>query len=174
MYPCRMVVPRFLTTTGQSMSYEVHRTDSREETILQGEQFATRLLKGDVVVLSGDLGTGKTEFVKGICNFLAVEDMVTSPTFTIINQYRGTLPNGDSVKVYHVDLYRIESNAELVNIGFDDMLFAHDAIKLIEWPENAERALPDTYWRIELDAYDEAEDSREIRICRKTAESVGR
>lgn len=161
-----MVVPRFSTIKGFVMVHSVLRTESREETIQQGEQFAAGLVKGDVVVLSGDLGTGKTEFVKGICNYLAVDEMVTSPTFTIINQYRGTLQNGDAIKVYHADLYRIESPTELVNIGFDDMLFAHDAIKLVEWPEHAAKHLPDVYWKIELIANDNEGDVREIHITR--------
>lgn len=161
-----MVVPRFFTIKGFVMVHSVLRTESRDETILQGEQFAARLVKGDVVVLSGDLGTGKTEFVKGICNYLAVDEMVTSPTFTIINQYRGTLQNGDAIKIYHADLYRIESPTELVNIGFDDMLFAHDAIKLVEWPEHAANHLPDIYWKIELIANDNEGDVREIHITR--------
>lgn len=162
-----MVVVALNTIRGQIMVGEVLRTGSREETIEQGEQFAARLLKGDVVVLSGELGSGKTEFVKGICNFLAVDEMVTSPTFTIINQYRGSLTGGDDVTVYHADLYRIENPAELVNIGFDDMIFAHDAIKLVEWPEHAGQHLPDSYWSVEISTDDVDEDVREIAITRK-------
>ncbi|MCO6466102.1 MAG: tRNA (adenosine(37)-N6)-threonylcarbamoyltransferase complex ATPase subunit type 1 TsaE [Bradyrhizobiaceae bacterium] len=148
------------------MNEEVVRTNSRDETILQGEQFAARLLKGDLVVLSGDLGAGKTEFVKGICHFLAVEDLVTSPTFTIINQYNGEMPSGDAVKVYHVDLYRIEKPEELLTIGFDDMVFAHDAIKLVEWPEQAQHHLPDTYWRVQIQQVDTDDSARDIHISK--------
>ncbi|MBL0322087.1 MAG: tRNA (adenosine(37)-N6)-threonylcarbamoyltransferase complex ATPase subunit type 1 TsaE [Ignavibacteria bacterium] len=66
------------------------RSESESQTILQGEQFAADLQHGDIVALEGELGAGKTEFVKGICRFFAVEDLVTSPTFTIINQYDGS------------------------------------------------------------------------------------
>jgi tRNA threonylcarbamoyladenosine biosynthesis protein TsaE len=123
-------------------------------------------VKGDVVVLQGELGAGKTEFVKGVCRFLAVDDLVTSPTFTIINQYKGELPSGDEVKVYHVDLYRIEDPAELAKIGFDDMIFAHDAIKLVEWPERAGSLLPSAYWQVRLEADAEIDDVRLIHVER--------
>lgn len=147
------------------MSVETLRSESEEQTIQIGEQFATRLMRGDLVVLNGDLGAGKTEFVKGICRFLAVDDLVTSPTFSIINQYAGQMPEGDSVKIYHVDLYRIESPDQLVEVGFDDMVFAHDAIKLVEWPEHAGAHLPDAYWSVGLKG-DEDDDVRTITIQR--------
>ena len=146
------------------MSVETLRSESEEETIEIGEQFALRLKRGDLTVLMGDLGVGKTEFVKGICQFLAVEDLVTSPTFSIINQYAGETPEGDAVKVYHVDLYRIESPDQLVEVGFDDMVFAHDAIKVVEWPENAGALLPEEYWRVTLESHEDADNVRDIRI----------
>lgn len=142
------------------------RTTSETETILLGEQFAARLSKGDVVVCSGELGAGKTEFVKGVCRFFAVEDLVTSPTFSIINQYKGELPSGDPVTVYHVDLYRIEHTEELEKIGFDDMIFAHDAIKLIEWPEHAGSLLPTTYWRVSIESDESDEEARIVTISK--------
>ncbi len=141
-------------------------TENEAQTIQFGEQFATRLHKGDVVVLEGELGAGKTEFVKGVCRFLAVDDLVTSPTFTIINQYTGELPNGDAVKVFHVDLYRIDDPAELAKIGFDDMIFAHDAIKLVEWPERAGSLLPSTYWKVHLEPDEKLNDVRRIVVER--------
>ena len=139
------------------MSVETLRSEGEEQTIAFGEQFATRLHRGDVVVLNGELGAGKTEFVKGICRFLAVDDLVTSPTFSIINQYAGQTPEGESVKIYHVDLYRIESPDELAEVGFDDMVFAHDAVKLVEWPEKAGDHLPESYWSVSLEQHDEDE-----------------
>lgn len=151
------------------MSDEVYHTHTRDETMLLGEQFAARLQKGDLVVLSGELGAGKTEFVKGVCQFLAVTDLVTSPTFTIINQYRGEVPNGDEVKIYHVDLYRVADTSELLNIGFDDMVFAHDAIKLVEWPEQAAGHLPDAYWKVSITQPDDSDTDREVRVSRNTS-----
>lgn len=159
------------THNGPSMDADVIRTHSREETIFHGEQFASGLEKGDVVVLEGDLGAGKTEFVKGICQYLAVGELVTSPTFTIINQYHGVLQTGEEVKVYHVDLYRIENADKLTEIGFDDMVFAHDAIKLVEWPQHAASHLPSAYWKVVLTQVDDDENSREITIVRHESET---
>lgn len=137
------------------------RSASEMETIQQGEQFASQLKHGDIVALEGELGAGKTEFVKGICRFFAVEDLVTSPTFTIINQHAGTTPDGVALKIYHVDLYRIDSPADLAEVGFDDMVFAHDAIKLIEWPEKAGQLLPSKRWIVNI-ASDEADDDARV------------
>lgn len=148
------------------MEVEVLRSESEEETIRLGEQFAGRLQRGDVVALYGELGAGKTEFVKGICQFYAVEDLVTSPTFTIINQYAGQTPGGDDLKIYHVDLYRIESEEQLVNVGFDDMVFAHDGLKLVEWPEHAGKHLPESHWTVRLSPDEENDDVRQIEISR--------
>ncbi len=152
------------------MSVETLRSEGEEQTIQIGEQFATRLKRGDLVVLQGDLGAGKTEFVKGICRFLAVDDLVTSPTFSIINQYSGQMPEGDPVKIYHVDLYRIESPDQLVDVGFDDMVFAHDAIKLVEWPEHAGAHLPEAYWSVGLEGAED-DDVRTITIQRYGGEA---
>lgn len=148
------------------MDIETLRSESEEQTIFLGEQFAGQLQRGDVVALYGELGAGKTEFVKGICRFYAVEDLVTSPTFTIINQYAGQTPEGDDLKIYHVDLYRLESDEELVNVGFDDMVFAHDALKLVEWPEHAGQHLPESHWVVQLTPDAENDDVRVIEISR--------
>ena len=140
------------------------RSHSEAETIQMGEHFAARLRVGDVVALEGDLGAGKTEFVKGICTHFSVDDLVTSPTFTIINQYAGTTHEGDPLKIYHVDLYRIDSPEELADVGFDDMVFAHDAIKLIEWPEKAAQLMPSRRWDVRITADSDNDDVRHIAI----------
>jgi len=140
------------------------RSESEASTILLGEQFASELQVGDVIALEGDLGAGKTEFVKGICQYFAVADLVTSPTFTIINQYDGEKPDGGTVKIYHVDLYRIDSPAELAEVGFDDMVFAHDAIKLIEWPEKAAHLMPEKRWIVSIQTDESNDDARTITI----------
>jgi tRNA threonylcarbamoyladenosine biosynthesis protein TsaE len=140
------------------------RSESESATIRLGEQFASQVRCGDVVALEGDLGAGKTEFVKGVCRFFAVTDLVTSPTFSIINQYDGTAPDGQVLKIYHVDLYRIDSPEELAEVGFDDMVFAHDAIKLIEWPEKAAHLMPARRWTVRISADAENDDLRTIEI----------
>src|SRR5690606_18229308 len=90
---------------------------SEKETIKLGFDFAKELKFGDVVALYGELGAGKTEFIKGLCHALNVEQMVTSPTFTIMNCYNGKI-NRSEVSIYHVDLYRIKNASELDEIGF--------------------------------------------------------
>lgn len=149
------------------MEVSTLRSESEEQTIELGEAFAGSLVVGDVVAIFGDLGAGKTEFVKGICSYFAVDDIVTSPTFTIINQYTGETPDGDSVKIYHVDLYRIDSPAELEDVGFDDCVFAHDAIKLVEWPEKAQQHLPAGAWSVAITGDPKNDNVRTITIDRQ-------
>ena len=145
------------------------RSESEQETILLGEQIAAQFQPGDVITLEGDLGAGKTEFVKGVCRYFDVTDMVTSPTFSIINQYDGTMAGGEPVKIYHVDLYRIDSPEELAEVGFDDMVFAHDAIKLIEWPEKAASLMPTRRWDVRITADEQNDDLRHIVITAPVA-----
>jgi len=106
-------------------------TRSAEETILWGKEFAKRLKAPVLVLLSGDLGTGKTTLTKGIVSGLgaAKEDEVTSPTFTLVHVYTGS-----SIKVYHADLYRIETFHDFETLGLED-LFATPSIVILEWSE---------------------------------------
>ena len=140
------------------------RSGSEQETILLGEQLAAQFQPGDVIALEGDLGAGKTEFVKGVCRYFEVSDLVTSPTFSIINQYDGTMAGGEPIKIYHVDLYRIDSPDELAEVGFDDMVFAGGAIKLIEWSEKASHLLPERHWKITIEQDESDEDARIITV----------
>ena len=117
------------------MAHSYH-TDSVEETIALGEKFSTKLSAGNIVALFGDLGTGKTHFIKGVCRGLGVHEHVASPTFTIVNEY-----DAGGVKICHVDCYRLQSEKELRNIGFEDYLFG-SYICLIEWADRIEKLLP--------------------------------
>jgi tRNA threonylcarbamoyladenosine biosynthesis protein TsaE len=110
-------------------------THSAGETIALGRKLAAELKPGSIVLLSGDLGAGKTTLVKGIAEgFQAAEaDRVTSPTFTLIHEYRGP-----QVTVYHIDLYRIDTPRELDTLALDDLMEAN-SILLIEWGEKFER-----------------------------------
>src|SRR5271165_4712676 len=105
-------------------------TASAEETLTFGRRLAGELHPPLLVFLSGDLGAGKTTLAKGIISGLgaAREEEVTSPTFSLIHEFRGP------VRVFHIDLYRIEGAADLESLGLDD-LFASPAIALVEWPE---------------------------------------
>ncbi len=147
------------------MEAENHTTHSEEETIKLGFDFARNLAEGDIVALYGDLGSGKTEFIKGICKYLKVDDFITSPTFTIINQYHGNLDDKD-ISIYHIDLYRIKSDKELEDIGFSDCVYSDNAIKLIEWPEKSHGALPKNGFSVRIDTDNNDEDLRRISIER--------
>jgi tRNA threonylcarbamoyladenosine biosynthesis protein TsaE len=145
------------------METENFKTMSEDETISLGNTFAKRLILGDVVALYGDLGSGKTEFIKGICDFFKVEEIVTSPTFTIMNQYTGIIKHND-LTIYHIDLYRIKSDKELDEIGFNECIYADDAIKLVEWAEKAENYLPGNRYSIRILTDKDIENNRLIEI----------
>jgi tRNA threonylcarbamoyladenosine biosynthesis protein TsaE len=110
-------------------------TKSAEETIALGRELASKLAPPKLVVLRGDLGAGKTTLVKGIAEgfHAASEEDVTSPTFTLIHEYRGP-----SATVYHIDLYRVDTQRELETLGLDDLM-NEDSILLIEWGEKFAR-----------------------------------
>lgn len=110
-------------------------TNSPEETIAVGRELASSLTPPKVVVLTGDLGAGKTTLVKGIAQGFqaASEEDVTSPTFTLIHEYRGP-----SATVYHIDLYRIDTRRELDTLALDDLM-TENSLLLIEWGEKFER-----------------------------------
>jgi tRNA threonylcarbamoyladenosine biosynthesis protein TsaE len=117
-------------------------TNSYEETIAKGREIATRLVPPVLVLLKGDLGAGKTTLTKGIISGLgaAREEDVTSPTFNLVHEFRmenktnASEKNARACKVYHVDLYRIDSFHDLESLGIEDAL-SEKAIVIIEWPE---------------------------------------
>jgi len=110
-------------------------THSAEETIALGRTLAAELAPSRIVLLRGDLGAGKTTLVKGIAAgfHAASEENVTSPTFTLVHEYRGP-----EVNVYHIDLYRVDTPRELETLGLDDLM-AENNILLIEWGEKFQR-----------------------------------
>jgi tRNA threonylcarbamoyladenosine biosynthesis protein TsaE len=119
----------------------VSRSAAETEGIAEG--LAHVLRPGDVVALIGDLGTGKTTFVKGLARGLGVTEPVTSPTFTIVQQYEGRLP------VAHVDVYRLDRIQELHDIGFEDLLDTH--VVLVEWGDMVAPVLPVDHKQIRLE-----------------------
>ena len=132
-------------------------THTEEETIGFGAAFAKRLKGGDVVALYGDLGSGKTRFVQGVCKGLGVEGHVASPTFTIVNEY--AVPD---LNIYHVDLYRLNSLREIQDVGFEEYV-NREGICLIEWAEKAEELLPHGRYNVRL-TLGSNERAREISI----------
>jgi tRNA threonylcarbamoyladenosine biosynthesis protein TsaE len=133
------------------------RTSSEEETAAAGQRLAASLQPGDVVLLHGQLGAGKTAFVRGLARGLgAPPDEVSSPTFTLIQEYegaRGTL--------YHVDLYRLEPR-EIDDLGLEELV-GSDGVVAIEWAERW-AGRPDDSWEVRIE--DVGEESREITIER--------
>lgn len=111
------------------------------ETVVLGEKFGNELCEGDFVAIYGDLGAGKTHFVQGICKALNVKEVVNSPTFTIVNEYHGKLD------VYHIDLYRISSIKEILDIGFEDYLDS-GGVCLVEWAEKLNGILPEKRYEV--------------------------
>ena len=130
-------------------------SNSIKDTFEIAKDILSFLKGGDIVLLRGDLGAGKTAFVKGIAWALgADENIVTSPTFTLVNEYK-TQKN----TIYHFDLYRIESVDELYNIGIEEYFYS-DAICFVEWPERAEELFLDNVKEICIEKLDE--NSRQI------------
>ena len=132
-------------------------THSADETQALGQRLAKRLLPGDVIAYFGDLGAGKTALTRGIAQGLGVTDLVTSPTYTIVNEYlTGRIP------LFHFDMYRLGSSDELFDIGWEDHL-ARGGVCAVEWSENVEDALRDAiHITIEKDPLEP--DTRRITI----------
>ena len=105
-------------------------TQSAEETIEFGKNIGSKLIAGDLVLLFGDLGAGKTCLTQGICQGVGLEKeaYIRSPTFTLINEYQAKIP------IFHVDLYRLEEDAQIVNLGLEEIIYSQ-SITIIEWPE---------------------------------------
>ncbi|NJO06601.1 MAG: tRNA (adenosine(37)-N6)-threonylcarbamoyltransferase complex ATPase subunit type 1 TsaE [Chloroflexaceae bacterium] len=124
---------------------------SAAQTLRIGQRLGEQLHPGAVLLLLGDLGAGKTQLARGIAQGLGSPDMVTSPSFVLINEYR-TSKRG--VRIYHVDLYRLDEAAEVQSIGLEELWSGRD-ICLIEWARRAEAYLPREYLAVELRYLDE-------------------
>jgi tRNA threonylcarbamoyladenosine biosynthesis protein TsaE len=119
-------------------------TRNQSETVKLGRRVGRVLKRGTVISLEGSLGAGKTTLVKGIALSLDIQEEVTSPSFTIMSVYEGSIP------LYHIDLYRIETDEELDNLGLEDFL-ADDGVAVIEWGEKARAVYPEHTVRILFD-----------------------
>ncbi len=140
----------------------IRHSASPEDTRAIGRELAAGLRGGDVVLLSGDLGAGKTELTKGIAAGLGVTDLVQSPTFALVDEHPAAAL-GPEARLIHLDLYRLEP-AELDGIGWDDLMASDDDVVVVEWAERAAGRLPDRYLLVELTIT--GAESREIRISR--------
>jgi tRNA threonylcarbamoyladenosine biosynthesis protein TsaE len=131
-------------------------TNGAAETEAVGEVIGSQLRVGDLVVLTGDLGAGKTTFAKGLARGLGVTQKVTSPTFTIVQEYDGRVP------VAHVDVYRLDRIQELHDFGFEELL--ESRVTIVEWGEAIARVLPRDRIDVRLTLHDDDDDRRVVEI----------
>lgn len=128
-----------------------------EDTICFASKLASVLQKGDLIWLSGDLGAGKTKFTQGILRYFEMENQISSPTFTIVNEYKN-----ERAEIYHFDVYRLENEDEFWAIGGEE--YFEKGICLIEWGERIAEILPKPYLKISLEKVEEDLEERKITI----------
>ena len=133
-------------------------THSAAETEALGERLAARLTGGEVIAYTGDLGAGKTAFTRGLARGLGITDRVTSPTFTIVNEYEG-----GRLPLFHFDMYRLEDSDALFDIGWEDYL-ERGGVCAVEWSENVADAMPEGTVYVTIERAPEGENARIITI----------
>lgn len=131
------------------MNRKIFYSNSENETLNIAIEFSKTLKSGDVVALYGDLGAGKTAFVRGVCSNICKNAYVNSPTFAIVNEYLPSIKDDTQIKVNHFDMYRILTEDALYDLGFDDYL-AQNALNIIEWSENIENYLNFPHIKVEI------------------------
>ncbi len=141
-------------------------THSAEETLSLGEDFARReLQQGAVVLLIGELGAGKTQFAKGVAKAFGLDDYdISSPTYSLVNEYEIRFTDGTNGYLFHLDCYRFEKPEELLELGVEEYLYPKNAITLIEWSERIAEYLPEHTFRVIIEEL--TPESRKISISR--------
>ena len=129
---------------------ETFTSSSPLETFNLGKRIACHLKKGSIVALIGPLGSGKTCLVKGIAARLNIHEEVTSPTYSIITEYEGTLCNGEFTRIYHIDAFRLRGNDDFSAIGGEEIVYG-EGISLIEWSDRIPDFIPSHALRIEIE-----------------------
>ena len=132
------------------MSRHIIRIETLQDYETAAQEFIAQMDDRKIFAFYGKMGAGKTTFIKHLCETMGVKDIVNSPTFAIVNEYA----DGNGNPVYHFDMYRIKSIAELYNMGYEDYFYS-DAVCFIEWPELAEELLPEDTVKVTIE---EAED----------------
>lgn len=132
-------------------------SNSPEDTINFAKRLASKLHKKDIIVLSGDLGAGKTKFTEGFLSYFGLENEISSPTFTIVNEY-----NKNEINIYHFDVYRLEDSSEFYEIGGEE--YFEKGICLIEWGELILDTLPKEYLEIKIIKDENNENKRYFKI----------
>jgi len=147
-------------------------TNSTQETFSLGKLLGTLVQEGDVLCVSGGVGAGKTVLAKGIASGMDIKDTVTSPTFTLINEYKGRLP------FYHMDVYRLGSPWEMTDLGYRDYFYG-SGVTLVEWAERVKEILPPERLNIRIKNVPGLEEAREMiflprgmRYCNLVEEMV--
>lgn len=133
------------------------KTNSEKETIELGKKIAKNLKRGTVIVLTGDLGSGKTKLTEGILTYFGLQDEISSPTFTIVNEY-----NTESLDIFHFDVYRLTDIDEFIAIGGDE--YFERGASIIEWGEIIEEVLPKDYIKVTFTRNLDEENVRNIQI----------
>ncbi len=139
------------------MENYIYNSKSETDTKKLAIKMASMLKKGDLIVLCGELGSGKTKFTEGFLTYFGLENEISSPTFTIVNEYKK-----DDINIYHFDVYRLEDSSEFYAIGGDE--YFENGICLIEWGELIEDALPNEYIKIDFSRDDSNENERILNI----------
>lgn len=135
-------------------------TNSDSETIKLGDDFAEKLEDGDVLMLSGDLGAGKTTFVQGIAKGLKIKDRILSPTFVLVRNHEVDSEKFNNLN--HIDLYRIEGQEDLEKFGISEFIFSENSVTIIEWADKLKNFNPKKGYKINF-VY-KGENKREINI----------
>ena len=142
----------------------VIETNSAKETFDAGYKLAQSVQPGQIYCLNGDLGVGKTAFVQGLAKGLGIDEPITSPTFTIVNEYSGRLP------LYHFDVYRIADSDEMYEIGYEEYVYG-DGVSVIEWPQLIDDILPEKRYDVTISKdYSRHDNYRKIEIQKTEAE----
>lgn len=134
-----------------------HISHSEKDTMNFAKSFASKMKSGDIIVLNGDLGSGKTKFTEGFLEFFGLENEISSPTFTIVNEY-----NAKDINIFHFDVYRLSSSDEFYAIGGED--YFSSGICIIEWGNIIKDALPKDYIEISFSKSDIDENHRVLDI----------
>ncbi|MGM0411372.1 MAG: tRNA (adenosine(37)-N6)-threonylcarbamoyltransferase complex ATPase subunit type 1 TsaE [Bacillota bacterium] len=140
-------------------------TNGENETIKLGKYIGQEAKSSQLILLKGELGSGKTRLVKGMAKALNLKDNVSSPTYNLVNEYRGY------IALYHFDLYRLDSEMDLINIGFEDYLY-RDGIVVIEWPELALDFINDDYLLLKFKFISEKERKIEFEAKGKNSKKL--
>ena len=139
------------------MQQTTYISNSEKETLEFAKKFAEKLNSNEIIILSGDLGSGKTKFTQGILSYFGLETHISSPTFTIVNEYKN-----ENIKINHFDLYRLHDPSEFSDIGGED--YFGDGVCIIEWGELIESLLPSNYIKIEFSRDYKDDNKRVIKI----------